>query len=37
MKPYTTQAHIYYLNGKMAEIIVLEDLVNKDYIGNSKG
>ena len=37
MKPYKTQAHIHSLNGKMDEIIVLEDLVNNDYIVDYKG
>ena len=37
MKPYKTQAHIHSLNGKMDEIIVLEDLGNNDYIVDYKG
>ena len=37
MKPYKTQAHINSLNGKMDEIIVLEDLGNNDYIVDYKG
>ena len=37
MKPYKTQSHIHFLNGKMDEIIVLEDLGNNDYIVDYKG
>ena len=37
MKPYKTQAHIHSLDGKMDEIIVLEDLGNNDYIVDYKG
>ena len=37
MKPYKTQAHINSLNGKMAEITVLEKIGDNDYIVNYKG
>ena len=37
MKPYKTTAHIHSLNGKMDEIILLEDLGNNDYIIDYKG
>ena len=37
MKEYKTMAHINSLNGKMAEITVLEEVGNNDYIVDYKG
>ena len=37
MKPYKTPAHIHSLNGEMAEITVLEEVGNNDYIVDYKG
>ena len=37
LKPYKTQAHIYSLDGAMAEITVLEETGNNDYIVDYKG
>ena len=37
MKPYKTQAHIHSLNGKMAEITVLDKVGDNDYIVDYKG
>lgn len=34
---YKAMAHIYSLNGEMAEITVLEEVGNNDYIVNYKG
>ena len=37
MKEYKVMAHIHSLNGEMAEITVLEEVGNNDYIVNYKG
>lgn len=37
MKEYKTTAHIHSLNGEMAEITVLEEVGNNDYIVDYKG
>lgn len=37
MKEYKAMAHIHSLNGEMAEIIVLEEVGNNDYIVDYKG
>ena len=37
MKEYKVMAHIHSLNGEMAEITVLEEIGNNDYIVNYKG
>ena len=37
MKEYKTMAHINSLNGEMAEITVLEEVGNNDYIVDYKG
>ena len=37
MKEYKAIAHIHSLNGEMAEITVLEEVGNNDYIVNYKG
>ena len=37
MKPYKTPVHIHSLNGEMAEITVLEEVGNNDYIVDYKG
>ena len=37
MKEYKTMAHIHSLNGEMAEITVLEEVGNNDYIVDYKG
>ena len=37
MKPYKTPAHINSLNGEMAEITVLEEAGNNDYIVGYNG
>lgn len=37
MKEYKVMAHINSLNGEMAEITVLEEVGNNDYIVNYKG
>lgn len=37
MKEYKTMAHINSLNGEMAEITVLEEVENNDYIVDYKG
>ena len=37
MKEYKAMAHIHSLNGEMAEITVLEEVGNNDYIVDYKG
>ena len=37
MKEYKVMAHIHSLNGEMAEITVLEEVGNNDYIVNYNG
>ena len=37
MKEYKVMAHIHSLNGEMAEITVLEEIGNNDYIVNYNG
>ena len=37
MKEYKVMAHSHSLNGEMAEITVLEEIGNNDYIVNYKG
>lgn len=37
MKEYKTMAHIHSLKGEMAEITVLEEVGNNDYIVDYKG
>lgn len=37
MKEYKTMAHINSLNGEMAEITVLEEVGNNDYIVDYQG
>ena len=37
MKEYKAKAHIHSLNGEMAEITVLEEVGNNDYIVDYKG
>ena len=37
MKEYKTMAHINSLKGEMAEITVLEEVGNNDYIVDYKG
>ena len=37
MKEYKTMAHIHSLKGEMAEITVLEEVENNDYIVDYKG
>ncbi len=37
MKPYKTPVHIHSLNGEMAEITVLEEAGNNNYIVDYKG
>ena len=37
MKEYKVMAHIHSLNGEMAEITVLEEVGNNDYIVDYKG
>ena len=37
MKSFTTQAHIYSLNGAMDEITVLEETGNNEYLVDYRG
>lgn len=37
MKPFQTQAHIHFLDGKMDEIIVLQEIGNNSYMVDYRG